>query len=59
MDTIAQILTALTALIPDPLERWLAAGGNTTVLFFAVLGLSLYLMSRPSTGQHERTGVEK
>lgn len=53
MDTLAQILTAVTALIPDPLERWLAGGGNTTVLFLALVSVGLFAMTRPAAAQHE------
>ena len=44
------ILNTLCALIPDPLEAWLAGGGNMTVLVAGLLGLGLYTLARGGAG---------
>lgn len=44
------ILNAVCALIPDPLEAWLAGGGNMTVLMAGLIGLGLYTLMRPAGG---------
>ena len=44
------ILNVICALIPDPLEAWLAGGGNMTVLMAGLIGLGLYTLARGGEG---------
>lgn len=51
---MSTIVNALCAIIPDPLEAWLAGGGNMTVLFGGLLLLGLYSWARSGAGeQHD------
>ncbi|WP_431695559.1 hypothetical protein [Kocuria rhizophila] len=45
------IITAVCAVIPDPLEVWLAGGGNMTVAVLALLGLGLYSLAHTGAGE--------
>ncbi|WP_186366650.1 hypothetical protein [Kocuria salsicia] len=48
---MSTILNTLCAIIPDPLEAWLAGGGNMTVLVLGLVGLGLYTWVRPAGGE--------
>ncbi|MGX0886430.1 hypothetical protein ACUW97_000814 [Kocuria rhizophila] len=48
---MSTIINALCAIIPDPLEAWLAGGGNMTVLLGGLLLLGLYTWARPAGGE--------
>lgn len=50
---MSTIVNALCALIPDGIERWLAGGGNITVILMALIGLGLVLLLHPRP--HHRT----
>lgn len=51
MDAIATIITALAGLIPDPVEQWLAGGGNMAVIVAIIAGLIVYSMAAPAGGR--------
>lgn len=48
---MSTILNALCALIPDPLEEWLAGGGNMTVIVVGLIALGLYTWARSGAGE--------
>ncbi|WP_019309095.1 hypothetical protein [Kocuria rhizophila] len=48
---MSTIITAVCAVIPDPLETWLAGGGNMTLAVLALLGLGLYSLAHAGAGE--------
>ena len=47
---MSTIIDAVCAVIPDPLEAWLAGGGNMTVIVAGLIVLGLYTWARPARG---------
>lgn len=48
MEFLSALVTAITALIPDPVEHWLAGGGNTTIVLAVGAAALAYYVLRPA-----------
>lgn len=46
------ITSAVCAMIPDALEQWLAAGGNSLILLAALAGAAVWPLAAPARPHH-------